>query len=206
MVDRMGRRPLLISSYLGTGLSFVIVGLYLFLFNVIRIESLFDYKFIPIVAITTSSVISTFGFVPLSSVIPAEIFPINVKTVAMTSLNIFGGILSFLCAKGYQNMKDLLDLHGVFWIFGSIAIFGAVFSYLVVPETGGKSLDDIQKELQGDAYVDASGKLNEVALDDVGIVKDVKEDAKITVGIMNGTKAEIKKSDNESTELDGLTK
>lgn len=191
LVDRMGRRPLLISSYLGTGISLVIVGLHLFLLNVIHVDSLRNYSFVPVAAIIASSVISTFGFVALSSVIPAEIFPLNVKAVAMTSLNIFGGVLGFVVGKGYQNVKDVLDLHGVFWIFASIAFFGAVFSYFVIPETGGKSLNDIQKELQGDAYEDAEEKFKEIPLSDVSII--------------NGNKEYIN-DENEGTELEDLTK
>lgn len=97
-------------------------------------------------------------------VIPAEIFPINVKSVAMTSLSIFGGVLGFTVGKSYQNVKDLLGQHTVFWIFAGVAFGGAIFTYLIVPETRGKNLNDIQKELRGDAYEENSQNCQKVDL------------------------------------------
>ncbi|XP_037293808.1 facilitated trehalose transporter Tret1-like [Manduca sexta] len=152
LVDRVGRRPLLIYSYFVTGLSLVVVGAYFFLQDVIRVnhDFLAIFGFIPFLAILIANIVSTIGFNSLVSVIPAEIFPLNVKAVAMTSLNVFGGVLGFLVAKCYQNVKDLVGLTAVFWIFGTVGIVGGFFTYFVVPETKGKNLREIQLMLEGD--------------------------------------------------------
>lgn len=126
----------------------------------IGIDSLSTYAYFPFIGIILSNVISTFGFIALSSVIPAEIFPLNVKAIAMTSLNVFAGVLGFILGKGYQSVKEYLGSHTVFWIFATASFLGAVFTFIFVPETRGKNLNDIQKELQGSKY-------------DVGVVKNV---------------------------------
>lgn len=81
-----------------------------------------------------------------------EIFPLNVKSVAMTSLNILGGCLGMVVAKGYELIKSISGLHGVFFFFAVVSFFGAIFSFFMVPETRGKTLKEIQVILQGELY------------------------------------------------------
>ncbi|KAJ8728021.1 hypothetical protein PYW08_016406 [Mythimna loreyi] len=154
LVDRVGRRPLLVFSYFGTGVSLAAVGFYFFLQEVARIstDTLTTLSFIPLAGIILSNVISTLGYNSLIYIIPAEVFPINVKAIAMTCLGILGCVLGFLIAQAYQRIKDYCGLTAVFWIFAGFAFFGSGFSYFIVPETKGKDLGEIQAELQGARY------------------------------------------------------
>lgn len=162
LVDKVGRRPLLIISYIGSSIFLAIVGTYFYFQEVIGIdnEGSNPLRYITFIGIILANVISTMGFDSLVFVIPAEIFPINIKSKAMTSLNIFGGCLSFIIIKGYQEIKEFSGLYGVFWFFGSAALLGGIFSYFIVPETKGKSLAEIQMELQGLSNDDSSERLN----------------------------------------------
>lgn len=154
VVDRVGRRPLLVYSYMGTGASLFIVGLYFFFSEVMKINhaTLTSLAFIPFVGIILTNVISTFGFSSLIHVIPAEIFPINVKAVAFTCISLFGSALGVLTGMTYQEIKDLGGLTAVFWLYAGFAFGGSAFSYFFVIETKGKCLTVIQKELQGVNY------------------------------------------------------
>ncbi|XP_013199536.1 facilitated trehalose transporter Tret1 isoform X3 [Amyelois transitella] len=171
--DRVGRRPLLIYSFLGTGISLGLVAAYFFCQEVLLIErqTLRQYSWIPFVGIILSTIISTLGYNSLAFLIPAEMFPLNVKSTALTWLNVFGGILGFGVAKGYQEIKNVSGLFGVFTLFGGVAIAGTIFSYFFVPETKGKSLKEIQQLLQGDLYENNSNeKLNHI------VVKGIDDD------------------------------
>lgn len=164
-VDKVGRRSLLIYSLFGTGISLAIAGTYFFLQEVAHVKqsSLRYFGYIPFIALILSNVISTVGFNSIIGIIHAEIFPLNVKALAMTSLNVFGGFLGFTVAKGYQAVKNVSGLYGVLWIFSSIAIFGAVFTYFTVPETRGKSLREIQDMLNFGANngLDEENRIND---------------------------------------------
>ncbi|XP_063362266.1 facilitated trehalose transporter Tret1-like [Cydia amplana] len=164
LVDRVGRRPLLIYSLLGTGVSLAAVSTYFFLKDILELsqESLSPYAFIPFAGIISSTVLSTLGYNSIIFVIPAEIFPLNVKAVALSSLSIFGGVCGFTVAKGFQVLQNLAGFCAVFWVFAGVAFAGVIFTMLYVPETKGKSLKDIQVLLQGDLYYDDGSKLNEV--------------------------------------------
>ncbi|KAJ2946135.1 hypothetical protein O0L34_g5065 [Tuta absoluta] len=164
LVDKVGRRPLLIYSYIGTGISLAIVGVYFFCLEVLLIDivHLSPYGFVTLTGIISANVISTMGFNSLVQMIPGEIFPLNVKASAFACLGVFAGVLGFIIAKSYQGLKDCIGLCGVFWIFAVVAICGAVFSIFCVPETKGKSLEEIQIQLQGKLYNDGHIKLNGV--------------------------------------------
>lgn len=161
LVDRVGRRPLLVYSFIGTGIALAMAGVYFLLQEVVQIETttLSTYSFLPFTGIILSTVISTLGFNSLIYIIPAEIFPLNVKAIAMTYLAIFSCVLAFIVARSYQVVKNACGLTTIFFIFAAFAIGGGVFCYYYVIETKGKNLRDIQIELQGDVY-------NDVKLDD----------------------------------------
>ncbi|KAJ0177090.1 hypothetical protein K1T71_007099 [Dendrolimus kikuchii] len=190
-VDKIGRRPLLILSYFGTSLCLATVGVYFYYQEVVGIEneSSSPYRHITFIGIILGTVLSTLGFDSLIFVIPAEIFPINVKSIAMTSYNIFGGCMNFVAVKGYQEVKNLAGLHGVFLYFAVSALIGSVFSYFVAPETKGKSLRQIQIELQGNIYDEGEESLNK----DVGENENAKE-------IVVADSVELKELNNETDE------
>ncbi|CAH0397991.1 unnamed protein product [Chilo suppressalis] len=164
LVDRVGRRTLLIYSFFSTAFCHIVVGSYFFCQEVLKIDQtlLTPYGYVPFIGILGSSIVSTLGYTSIIFVIFGEIFPMNIKAVAMSSISIYGGILGFIIAKGYQELKDLAGLCGVFWIFAVIAIIGAVFTIGFVPETKGKSLREIQILLQGDIYNETDDNLGEV--------------------------------------------
>ncbi|XP_028043885.1 facilitated trehalose transporter Tret1-like isoform X2 [Bombyx mandarina] len=154
LVDKVGRRPLLIVTYICTGVTLIIVGIYFYFQEVvgIDIEASSPLRYIPFVGVFLSISLSTIGYDSLVYIIPAEIFPINVKSLAITYLNIYGGLMNFLAVKGFQNMRDWTGLYGVFWYFAAFALLGGTFSFFMAPETKGKSLREILIELQGDLY------------------------------------------------------
>ncbi|KAJ8728018.1 hypothetical protein PYW08_016403 [Mythimna loreyi] len=161
IIDKMGRRPLLICSYLGSSAMLATVGAYFFFQSVVSIqeESSKPFSYIVFIGITCSVIISTLGYDTLIFIIPSEIFPMNVRSVAMTVFTIFTALLSFITVKGYKIMNDWTGLYGVFWFYAIMALCGAVFTYFVVLETKGKSLREIQIELQGNIYDDSDEDL-----------------------------------------------
>ncbi|XP_050560725.1 facilitated trehalose transporter Tret1-like isoform X10 [Spodoptera frugiperda] len=177
IVDRVGRRPLLIYSYLGSCVMLAMVGVYFFLQQVIGIddESSNPFRFVVFLGIIISIVISSVGFDTLIFIIPSEIFPLNVRSVAMTVLNIFSAFITFIVVKGYQPMEDWTGLYGVFWLYAVMACTGAIFTYAIVPETKGKSLREIQVELQGDIYdtPDDQNEQDEVEINENTELKDI---------------------------------
>ncbi|RVE47159.1 hypothetical protein evm_008236 [Chilo suppressalis] len=164
LVDRVGRRPLLIGSYLGAGCALAITAAYSYDFEAFKIDKddIFPYGQVLIVGITLAAIFSKIGYNSLIYVIPAEMFPMNVKSVAMTALNVFGELSSLAIQQLFWKLMSLNSFFRAITMFATISLVGCVFSIYLVPETKGKSLREILITLQGTAYNEAAENLNEV--------------------------------------------
>lgn len=78
-----------------------------------------------------------------------ELFPPETKGTASVLAVMINWISSFLVTKFFATLRDSLGDGITFWIFTGIMITATVFGYFVVPETRGKSLQQIQDELNG---------------------------------------------------------
>lgn len=66
-------------------------------------------------------------------------------------LQLFTNIpIAFVITLTFTSLTSTLGLAGTFWLFSGLSILGTVFVFLVIPETKGKSLNEIQKMLAGE--------------------------------------------------------
>ncbi|KAM3964350.1 LOW QUALITY PROTEIN: facilitated trehalose transporter Tret1-like [Aphomia sociella] len=176
IADKVGRRPQLIYTYFGSGLSLAVVAAYFCSQEIIKIEQsrLSPYAIVVFVGIIVFSIISSLGVNSIIYTIQGEVFPLNVKLLAVTCLNIFGGIFNFSITKSYQSLKDATGMFGVFTFFTIVSFVSIVFVYFIVPETKGKSLSEIQAILQGKYYDDDVTKINKIVSKDVTDATELK--------------------------------
>jgi hypothetical protein len=66
---------------------------------------------------------------------------VGIASAVVTS---FYGMLAFVSTKTFKYLADCLGWAGCYWLFAFICIGGAVFTFFVVPETRGKSSEEIQ--------------------------------------------------------------
>ncbi|XP_047023803.1 facilitated trehalose transporter Tret1-like [Helicoverpa zea] len=145
-----GRRILLLISCFGVSVAMTIVGLYFFLQDTIQVsaETSQAISWMPLVGILSFNVLYAVGVGNLPYVLQAELFPVNVKGVASSTATMLACILSFLVTKCYQQVKDACGHYMVFWSFALIGYIGVFFIYFFVPETKGKTLEEVQNNIQ----------------------------------------------------------
>ncbi|XP_011551452.2 facilitated trehalose transporter Tret1 [Plutella xylostella] len=144
-----GRRVLMCTSSLGVGISLTVVGTFFYLQDCAKLspESLASISLMPLIGILGFNILYTVGIGNLPYVMQTELFPINVKTVASSTATMSACVFTFVVGKSYQFVKDSLGHYSVFWIFASVAYLGVFFVYFCVPETKGKTLEEIQDML-----------------------------------------------------------
>lgn len=76
-----------------------------------------------------------------------EVFAIDVKDLASSLATFTSYALSFMMTKTFNPLRNGLGEAGTFWLFGGFCMLGAIFVFLFVPETKGKTFDQIQKRL-----------------------------------------------------------
>ena len=84
---------------------------------------------------------------PITWVLLAEIFPNRVRGVAMATCTFALWVGSFTLTYTFPLLNSALGSYGTFWIYSAICLVGFVFFCRSLPETKGKSLETLEKDL-----------------------------------------------------------
>lgn len=152
LVDRLGRKPLLLVSSCGVGLANIIIGAYFFMKHE-NSDLVVALNFIPIVVIPIFIFSYTIGLATVPFAITSEIFPTNIKSKATCVIQIFVALMTFAVTKLYQVIADNLGNFVAFWCFGLLSVGGVIFILILLPETKGQSFAAIQEKLYSNEKV-----------------------------------------------------
>lgn len=156
VVDRAGRRILLLLSTGVMGLCTILLGVFFTLKDQDE-DSVANIGWLPIVAMCVFILMFSLGFGPIPWMMIGELFAPDVKGVASSMAGAFNWILAFVVTKTFVNIKDAMGTGPTFFMFSAISLLGLVFVFFVVPETKGLSLANVQKMLAGEPQInDAS--------------------------------------------------
>ncbi|CDQ71178.1 unnamed protein product [Oncorhynchus mykiss] len=89
------------------------------------------------------------GWGPIPWLVMSEIFPTRVKGFASSVCVLTNWGSAFVITKTFQNLMDLLTSAGTFWLFSGCCALNIVFTIIFVPETKGKTLEQIQARFKG---------------------------------------------------------
>jgi SP family facilitated glucose transporter-like MFS transporter 8 len=161
-VDRIGRRILLFISDLVMAVCTLVLGVYFFL----KTETTDDTSsigWLPVTSVCLFIITFSLGYGPIPWMMVGELFAPQIKGFASSLSCVLNWILAFIVTRFYSDLAVSFGTHTTFWIFSVISVIGTVFVFFLVPETKGKTLDEIQKELAGSApaaSVPSAGSLN----------------------------------------------
>lgn len=89
------------------------------------------------------------GFGPLPWAIMGEIFPANLKAVASALTASFCWVLGFILTLTFSRMCAAIGIHFAFWMYSVFCILALLFTAFLLPETEGKTQQEIQDILHG---------------------------------------------------------
>ncbi|KAH0956781.1 hypothetical protein HN011_009731 [Eciton burchellii] len=154
IIDRAGRKPLLIFSSAIMSMSLVALGLY---FNLqAKGSNIGQLGWLPLTSLTLFMIAFSVGLGPIPWVLMGELFPTETKALASGIAVLLNWFLVFLVTKTFPAMNKELGADITFWIFAAIMAIATAFTYFLVPETKGKSLQEIQEELRKGARAKTS--------------------------------------------------
>jgi sugar porter (SP) family MFS transporter len=139
LIKKFSRKALLISSILVMALGHVVMAVVL------------QFGFPPmtmLIPMLIGTGAFTLGLAPLSWVIVTEIFPNRNRGMAMAIVCFFLYTSSFLITQAFPMLTDWFNVNfhstvGVYWLFAVVCLSGALFSWRMIPETKGLSLEEI---------------------------------------------------------------
>ncbi|XP_034942302.1 facilitated trehalose transporter Tret1-like [Chelonus insularis] len=144
VVDKFGRKSLLIVSSLGTGCALTLLGCH-FHFLSCGFDS-HDLTWLPIFALFLFNCSISYGLVPVPNALIGELFPPILKTFASMLFSGSSALLSFITARTFQPLVDIMSEKYVFWMFALSAFSVTPFTYFCVVETKGQTLMEIQNK------------------------------------------------------------
>jgi len=138
MVDNLGRRKLMLIGCAGIGVSHVLLGT----------AYAMGMKGMAVLVFTLCS-LGCYGLslAPITWVLISEIFPNRIRGAAISVAVSALWIACFILTFAFPILKDTVGMAGTFWLYAAICFVGFVFVWLKVPETKGKSLEQLEREL-----------------------------------------------------------
>lgn len=153
IVDFSGRRPLLLISTFGTALTLLLNATYLYIKNCTDLD-ISHLNFLPIVAMILFVVIFSLGLTTVPLLIIGELFPTNVKAFALCTIDIYYSVVATAVSQYFHWTNTMYGMHVPFYTFSASCFLAVFYIYVFVPETKGKTLEDIQRELRGQQLAD----------------------------------------------------
>tara|TARA_R110002049_G_scaffold267422_1_gene443784 strand:+ start:14237 stop:15646 length:1410 start_codon:yes stop_codon:yes gene_type:complete len=137
-VDSWGRRKLMLLGSIGLAVVYAILGGAYY----------FEFTGWPVLLLVISAIaIYAMSLAPITWVVLSEIFPNRLRGVAMSIATFSLWVASFILTFTFPILNDALGASGTFWVYSLICVAGFLFIKSKLPETKGKSLEEIELEL-----------------------------------------------------------
>lgn len=137
-VDKWGRRTLLFVGAAGLAVLYAVLGACYFWG-----ASGWPMLLLVVLAIACYAM----SLAPVVWVVLSEIFPVRVRGVAMALSTFFLWSACFLLTYTFPLLNEAVGAAGTFWLYGAICLAGFFFIRAKLPETKGKTLEELEKEL-----------------------------------------------------------
>lgn len=147
LIDILGRKIILLISAFGTCLALTVVGFFFFLQNYLKIDCT-TFNWLPFVGLMIHVITFNIGLAHVPAVFVGEVFSIKVKVLAASFALTAEAFVGFLIIVNFIPMTETIGIYGTFWFFAVMCLIGPIISNLIVPETKGKYLEDIQIQIQ----------------------------------------------------------
>ncbi|XP_068594456.1 solute carrier family 2, facilitated glucose transporter member 8 [Brachionichthys hirsutus] len=162
IMDKAGRKILLVISGVAMAMSTTAFGVYFHLLSkphhstvALDIQSAVaegphpDLSWLALASMAVFITGFALGWGPIPWLLMSEIFPVKVRGFASAACVLTNWGLAFVVTKTFQDMMILLTSAGTFWLFASMCIVNVIFTIVFIPETKGKTLEQIEAIFRG---------------------------------------------------------
>ena len=143
LLGRVGRRPMLMVGQIGTIVALALIGL----FSLILPEG--TGRGFVILALTVSFLAFQQGAIsPVTWLMLSEIFPLKIRGLGMGSTAFVLWMVNFAVGFSFPILTQGIGISATFFMFASIGVLAVIFVKLYLPETRGKSLEELEEQFR----------------------------------------------------------
>lgn len=163
LVDKLGRRLLMLTSTTGTAVACAIMGVYTY-FAHLGYDLHSNFNWVPIFSLSLSLVMSAFGIFPLPFVVMGEVLPAKVhftiniiymhfnsnacsffnqqiRAVGSSYCTALISVFLFIIILAFPMLTNVIGLYGMYWFFTGVCVLGMLFTIFILHETTGKNIN-----------------------------------------------------------------
>jgi len=144
LLDRVGRRALLLVGTAGLLLGLIVLGLF---FQFPTLQQ--DLPWLALGALLLYIASFAVGLGPVFWLMISEIYPLGVRSIAMSATTVVNWAANFLVSVSFLSLVTWISRPATFYLYAGISVLALLLFWRTVPETKGRSLEDIQQELTG---------------------------------------------------------
>ncbi|KAK3141131.1 hypothetical protein QOZ80_4BG0329930 [Eleusine coracana subsp. coracana] len=158
LVDRVGRKPLLYVSTVGITACLAVLAASL---SMLQRGALPSGAAVGLAILTVCGFVAFFsvGIGPINMVLSSEIFPLRLRAQAVGIGFALNRMTSGAVAMSFLSICNAVSVAGAFTGFAVVSALSVAFVHLLVPETSGKTLEQIESMFGGDGHMTASGEV-----------------------------------------------
>ncbi|KAI8429192.1 hypothetical protein MSG28_007729 [Choristoneura fumiferana] len=137
--------PLNCFAAVGCGSTMVVLSVYMyFVHQWEQTGEQPQHSWIPVVAIFVFTISCTLGFLIVPWVMIGEVYPSQVRGIVGGMTTMTAHLSVFSVVKTFPFLKDQLNYYGAFAVYGVMSIGSIAFFYVFLPETKGRTLQEIE--------------------------------------------------------------
>jgi sugar porter (SP) family MFS transporter len=144
LLDKVGRRTLLLIGTVGLTVALAVLGVY---FAIPAMQHHAGY--VALIGLLVYIASFAIGLGPVFWLMISEIFPTGVRSKAMSVSTMTNWAANFIVAGTFLTLTMAITKQGTFFVYTGIGVAAFLFFLFRVPETKGRSLEQIQSELVG---------------------------------------------------------
>lgn len=143
-LDRAGRRPLLLSSVGGMVVSLCGLG------TALKVVEYSDER-VPLAVIASIGFVMSYvaffsiGLGPITWVYSSEIFPLRLRAQGMGLAVAMNRVMNATVSMSFVSLYKAITIGGAFFLFAGIGVLAWLFFYFFLPETKGRSLEEMEE-------------------------------------------------------------
>ncbi|WP_369054380.1 sugar porter family MFS transporter [Kineococcus terrestris] len=145
LINRIDRRPMLLFGFIGTTTTHLLVGI---LSSTLPEGTLRSYTILVLVVCFVFIMQGTIG--PLVWLMLAEIFPLKLRGFGLGITVFVLWVTNFLVALAFPQLVDGIGISNTFFVFAGLGLLAIAFARTVVPETRGRSLEQLEGQFRRD--------------------------------------------------------
>ncbi|XP_037978426.2 facilitated trehalose transporter Tret1 [Plutella xylostella] len=142
---RCGRRLLTFVSAIGCGVTMITLSAYMYWLQYWKANNIVPvHTWIPVASIFLFTVACTLGYLIIPWVMIGEVYPTQIRGIVGGMTTCAAHLSVFSVVKTFPLIRHTLNDYGAFALYGTMSLFGTIFFYIFLPETKGKTLQEIE--------------------------------------------------------------